>query len=234
MKKKYLGIIPARGGSKGIPMKNIKNMNKKPLIAHTIEVANKAVELGIMNRCIVSTDSSKIADVSREFGADIPFMRPSYLGEDSTKSVDVILHALSLLEERGEYYDAVVTLQPTSPMRNLEDLVNGIEMFDKESSDSLITVYEDVKANGFGYYRMCENHRGKPEHKEHNMGIRRQEMRPMYVRNGALYVTTTALLKRQKVLIGDNPLLFVMPKERSIDVDSPIDFEYIEFLMQKQ
>ena len=233
MNKRYLGVIPARGGSKGIPKKNIRDMNGKPLIAYTIDAANAAIGRGVLNRCIVSTDSEEIADISRLLGADVPFMRPDYLGGDAVKTVDVILHVLNSLEKQDEHYDAVITLQPTSPMRTAEDLIDGIRIFDENSSDSLIAVYEDVKANGFNYYRMGENREGIAEHKEHNTGIRRQEMKPMYVRNGALYVSSTDLLKNRKLIIGDHPLLYVMPKERSIDVDSMMDFEYIEFLMKK-
>ncbi len=234
MKKKYLGVVPARGGSKGIPKKNIKNLNGKPLIAYTIEAAKRAIEAGALSRCIVSTDSCEIAEISRKYGAEVPFMRPKYLGEDTVKSVDVILHAVSFLEEQKERYDAVITLQPTSPMRTAEDLMEGIRMFDEGDSDSLIAVYEDAKANGFNYYRMSDNRKGIAEHKEHNLGIRRQEMKPMYVRNGALYISAVGLLKERKMIIGDVPLLYVMPKERSVDVDSMLDFEYIEFLLSKR
>ncbi|MBE6027367.1 MAG: acylneuraminate cytidylyltransferase family protein [Clostridiales bacterium] len=234
MKKKYLGVIPARGGSKGIPKKNIKELNGKPLIAYTIEAAQGAVEAGAMDRFIVSTDSEEIAEISRRYGAEVPFMRPDYLGGDKIKSVDVILHALSFMEDLGESYDAVLTLQPTSPMRTADDLIEGISMFDESDADSLIAVYEDIRANGFNYYRMGENNVGLAEHKEHNTGIRRQEMKPMYVRNGALYISTIGLLRERKLIIGDEPLLYVMPKERSTDVDSATDFEYIEFLMRKQ
>lgn len=232
MRKKYLAVIPARGGSKGIPKKNIKEMNGKPLIAYTIEAANKAIAVGALSRCIVSTDSAEIAEVSRRCGGDVPFMRPDYLGGDTIKSVDVILHALSYMEEQGEEFDAVITLQPTSPMRTAEDLIGGIQLYDSNDADSAIAVYEDVKANGFNYYRMGENNIGLAEHKEHNTGIRRQEMKPMYVRNGALYISSVNLLKERHLIIGDIPLLYVMPKNRSTDVDSIEDFEYIEFLMK--
>lgn len=233
MKKRYLGVIPARGGSKGIPKKNIKDLNGEPLIAYTIKATNKAIDESILDRCIVSTDNDEIATISRQYGADVPFMRPDYLGGDTVKSVDVILHALSFLEEHGEHYDAVVTLQPTSPMRTAEDIIEGIRMFDERSSDSLIAVYEDVKANGLNYYRMGDNQEGIAEHKEHNTGMRRQDMKPMYVRNGALYISSVDLLVSRKLIIGDNPLLFVMPKERSIDVDSMMDFKFIELLMKE-
>ena len=119
-------------------------------------------------------------------------------------------------------------------MRTAEDLIGGIREFDEGDKDSLIAVYEDIKANGFNYYRMGENNIGLAEHKEHNTGIRRQEMKPMYVRNGALYISTVGLLRERKLIIGDQPLLYVMPKERSTDLDSEMDFEYIEFLMKKQ
>lgn len=234
MKKKFLGVIPARGGSKGIPKKNIKDMNGKPLIAYTIEASTAAINAGVLSRCIVSTDSTEIGEISRMYGAEVPFIRPEYLGGDTVKSVDVILHALAFAEEQGEHYDAVITLQPTSPMRTAQDLIEGIQMYDEGSMDSLIAVYEDVKANGFNYYRMGLNHEGLAEHIEHNTGIRRQDMKPMYVRNGALYISAVELLKERKLIIGDTPLLYVMPKERSIDVDSMMDFEYIEFLMKKQ
>lgn len=234
MNKKYLAVIPARGGSKGIPQKNIKEMNGKPLIAYTIEAANKAIEMGALAKCIVSTDSEEIAQVSRQYGADVPFLRPDYLASDTAKSVDVVLHALSYLEEQGEKYDAVITLQPTSPMRTVEDLVGGMTLYDENDTDSVIAVYEDVKANGFNYYRMGPGSAGLAEHKEHNTGIRRQEMKPMYVRNGALYISSVQLLRERKIIIGDVPLLYVMPKERSIDVDSLQDFEYIEFLMKNE
>lgn len=232
MEKKYLGVIPARGGSKGIEKKNIKNLNGKPLIAYTVETANVAMERGALDRCIVSTDSNEIAEIALSFGADIPFMRPDYLGGDEIKSIDVILHALDCLEKQGERYDAVVTLQPTSPMRTKDDIINGIAMYDDCNEDSLIAVYEDVKANGFNYYRMDENSKGIAEHKEHNLGVRRQDMKPMYVRNGALYISDVALLKNRRLIIGESPVLYVMPKERSIDVDSIMDFEYVEILMR--
>ena len=234
MNKKYVAVIPARGGSKGIPKKNIMDMNGKPLIAYTIEVANQAIQAGILNRCIVSTDSDEIALISQKYGAEVPFIRPDYLAGDTVKSVDVILHALSFLEENGDHYDAVITLQPTSPMRIYEDLVGGMRQFDNTDADSLIAVYEDVKANGFNYYRMGEQHFGIAEHSEHNTGIRRQEMKPMYVRNGALYISEKEMLKSSKHIIGDVPLLYVMPKERSVDVDTIQDFEYIEWLMKKR
>ncbi len=233
MKKKYLGIIPARGGSKGIPHKNIKNLCGKPLINYTIEVANMAIEKGLLDRCIISTDSSEIADIARAAGGDVPFYRPDYLSNDTSKSVNAVMHALDFLEKNGEKYDAVVTLQVTSPMRTFDDLKGGIEQFDSSSADSLISVYEDEKANGYNYYRMGDNNIGIAEHKEHNTGIRRQEMKPMYVRNGALYISSLELLKDRRLIIGDNPLLYVMPKNRSVDVDSISDFEYIEFLMKK-
>ncbi len=233
MNKKYLGVIPARGGSKGIPKKNIKDLDGKPLIAYTIEPAKRAISAGVLDRCIVSTDSEEIASAAQKYGADIPFMRPDYLAEDTAKSVDVILHALSFLEEKGEHYDAVITLQPTSPMRTYEDLIGGIIQFDNNDADSLIAVYEDVKANGFNYYRMDNRHFRIAEHPEHNTGIRRQDMKPMYVRNGALYISDVTLLKSTKHIIGNIPLLYIMPKERSIDVDTIQDFEYIEWLMSK-
>lgn len=234
MNKKYLGIIPARGGSKGIPKKNIKLLHGKPLIQYTIECANKAIKEGVLDRCIVSTDSEEIARISKDVGADVPFLRPAFLGGDNIKTVDVILHILNTLENDGEKYDAVVTLQPTSPLRTIDDLRKGIYLYDTSTNNSLISVYEDIKANGYNYYRMISGNIGLAEHKEHNIGIRRQEMRPMYVRNGALYISSINLLKQSHLIIGEKPLLYVMPKLFSTDIDSIDDFEYVEWIMNRK
>lgn len=228
--KKYLAVIPARSGSKGIVDKNIRPINGTALIAYTLQAANVALEAGLLARCIVSTDSPRIAQVALDHGGEVPFLRPSALASDQSKSIDTILHALDTL---GETYDAVVTLQPTSPLRTAQDLMEGIAMYDAREEDSLIAVYEDPKANGFNYYRMDDRQYGIAEHTEHNTGIRRQDMKPMYVRNGALYITSVALLTQRRLIIGDKPLLYVMPKERSVDLDSMADYEYLQWLMRR-
>lgn len=233
MKKKYLAVIPARGGSKGIHKKNIKELAGKPLIGYTIEPALQMVKNGIIDRLIVSTDDEEIAAVSRDFGADVPFLRPAEISGDKAKSVDAIVHALDWTENQGEYYDAVLTLQCTSPQRIAEDIENSVRLFDENNADSLISVYENRKANGYNYYRR-EGNIGIPVRKEHNQGVRRQEMPEMYVRNGAMYISSNSLLRDRKLIIGDNPLLYVMPTERSVDVDSAEDFEYVQWLMRKR
>lgn len=232
MRKKYLAVIPARGGSKGIHNKNIKILAGKPLIAYTIEPALEMVRAGIIDRLIVSTDSPEIAAVARQYGAEVPFLRPASLSGDTVKSVYAIIHAMDWADSQGEYYDAALTLQCTSPQRTAEDIRASVTLFDENEQDSLIAVYENRKANGFNYYRKDGNI-GLPVRKEHNQGVRRQEMPEMFVRNGAMYISSRELLKTRELIIGDNPLLYVMPSDRSTDVDSIEDFEYVEWLMKR-
>ncbi|MCK4825372.1 acylneuraminate cytidylyltransferase family protein, partial [bacterium] len=139
--KTILALIPARGGSKGIPKKNIKPLLGKPLIAWTIEQAKKSKYFDII---IVSTDSEEIAKISEKYGAEVPFLRPKQLARDSSPTIDAIMHALNWFEERGEYFDIVVLLEPTSPLRKENDLDNAIELFIKniDKADSLVSVGE--------------------------------------------------------------------------------------------
>ncbi|MEG0691991.1 MAG: acylneuraminate cytidylyltransferase family protein [Oscillospiraceae bacterium] len=233
MGKRYLIVIPARGNSKGIAKKNIKLLNGYPLIKYTIDVALQAVNAGIVSNAILSTDSVEIANISEIYGLKVPFMRPKELGEDTVKSIDVLKHVLERLRKIGEEYDAVVTLQPTSPQRSYSDLESSIEYFNNSSNDSLISVYEDEKANGYNYYRKIEG-KTLPLRKEHNIGIRRQDMEEIYIRNGAIYISDIDLIRRRNLMIGDFPELFIMPKNRSTDIDRIEDFEYVEWLMRKK
>ena len=229
--KKYLVVIPARGGSKGIPKKNIRNLNGKPLIAYTLEVAKEALAKGIVSRVLVSTDSEEIADISRNYGVDVPFMRSEALAGDEAKTVDVMLEVVDKLEQAKEYYNTLITLQPTSPQRLYADLEEAVNVYNQCNNDSLISVYEDPKANGYNYYT-SQNGVGIPQKELHNKGVRRQDMPEIYVRNGAIYITDIEMMKKEKVIIGNNPQLFIMPKERSVDLDSMEDFAYLEWLMQ--
>lgn len=229
---RYIAIIPARGGSKGIPGKNIKPLCGVPLIAYSIKPALTALQEKIIDRVLVSTDSEEIAEIARSYGAEVPFLRPGELSGDTAKSVDAIRHALDWCESHGDFYDVAITLQPTSPLRNVEDIRTARALFDTARSDSLISVYENKKANGFNYYYEKDGI-GVPFRKEHNRGVRRQDMPLMYVRNGALYFSTEALI-RKGLIIGESPLLYEMPTARSMDIDSTDDFDYLQWKMQQK
>jgi CMP-N-acetylneuraminic acid synthetase len=226
---KILGVIPARGGSKGIKDKNIKQLGGKPLIAWTIQAAS----LSKLDRYIVSTDSELIADISKKFKADVPFIRPWELATDSARAIPVLQHALSFLFNIGEKYDAVMMLQPTSPFRSLEDIDKAIEILSSTNADSVISVV-DVEGhhparmkflddNGFLIDPIfCENYENQPRH----------ELEKIYIRNGAIYLTRTNILKNN-TLKGSKSFGLVMPQIRSINIDNNIDFDFAEFIYEK-
>lgn len=137
--KKFLAIIPARGGSKGLPGKNIKNLNGKPLIAYSIEAA---IEANIFDKIIVSTDSEEIAKIALKYGAEVPFLRPRELATDNANSMDALFHAIEFLKEQGEIYDYIMKLQPTSPLRTKKEILESVELLFEKSAESIISVSE--------------------------------------------------------------------------------------------
>ncbi len=229
---RYLAIIPARGGSKGIPRKNIIDINGRPLIDFSIQTGLECVKKGYINRLIVSTDDEEIAAVSRQCGAEVPFLRPAELSGDKAKSVDAVKHAISYLEDEKEFYDAIILLQPTSPLRTSEDIRAAIEIFEKQNCSSLISCYkEEYICDLVTYYK--EGNMAVPLNPNHNKGIRRQELKELYVRNGSIYITDTNTIIKQSLIIGDNPAMYVMPKNRSVNVDTFEDLELLRWMTLK-
>ncbi|NMB82155.1 MAG: acylneuraminate cytidylyltransferase family protein [Ignavibacteria bacterium] len=226
--KKVLGIIPARGGSKGVPRKNIRPLCGKPLIAYTIEPALNSIYL---DRLIVSTDDEEIADISWKHGASVPFMRPADLANDTAKAIGVVQHALKTMEEiDGVEYPVVVYLEPPAPMKITEDIDTAIKMFYDHKPDSVVSVNE---ANQFHPILMKKIVDGKlePIWKPEPEGMPRQFYEPKaYMRNGAVYV-----VKRENILkgkfYGDNIVAYVMPLERSVCIDDLNDWYVAEAWM---
>lgn len=207
---RVLGLIPARGGSKSIPRKNLVDLGGLPLIQWTIQAA-----LGSsLTRVVVSTDSEEIATVSQSLGAEVPFIRPIELSSDSTLSIDVALHALDVLDEE---FDAVMLLQPTSPFRTPSDIDSAINIIDGASS-----VISVVPVDGTHPARMKFIENGlliDPPFAETTENMPRQELRPMFIRNGAIYLTRTPEI-RNRTFKGSLSRALVMSKERSINIDS--------------
>ena len=219
-----LAVIPARGGSKGIPRKNIKELFGKPLIAWTIEVAKTVSEI---DRLIVSTEDKEIADVARAFGADVPFLRPTELANDESPGIDPVLHALEMFPE----YDEVLLLQPTSPLRSTEDIVGIIQMSKLQKASSIVSVTMLEKSINW-MYSFEKNNRLKPLMEETLVTIR-QNLPPTYALNGALYWAKSSWLLQHKAFINNETLGYVMPKERSVDLDYSLDWDWAEFLIQR-
>jgi len=228
--KKTLAVITARGGSKGIPRKNIKFFDGKPLIAHTIIAAKKSKYL---TRTIVSTDDQEIADISRQFGGEVPFIRPGELAQDESTSLAVVNHALCWLKQNNnEDYDYLMILQPTSPLRTAADIDACIIQAVDGQADSVMSM---TKLDDFSPAKLKQI-RGGLIHpyfeNEGNYSARRQDLDKMYKRNCAIYLTKVELIK-QNDLFGRTSLAYLMPPERSIDINQPIDFELAEFWLQR-
>lgn len=229
--KKVLGIITARGGSKGIPRKNIALLGGKPLIVYTIEAAKKS---NYLTRCIVSTDDEEIADISKKSGADVPFLRPSEFAEDTSSSIDVVRHAVGWLEKnQKEWYDYVMILQPTSPLRQALDIDACISKIVETGADSVMSMMELTdfslkklkKIKGDLILPLEENAR------EGEASSRRDELEKVFKRNCAVYLTKTDVILGGD-LFGKTSRSYVMPRERSVDINTLSDFKLAEFLLK--
>ncbi len=223
-----LVVIPARGGSKSIPRKNLKVVGGEPLIIHTIVAAKNAK---LVHKVVVSTDDEEIAKVSKDLGADVPTLRPRELATDDSPTILTIQHMVKVLEDFGEKFDVIVTLQPTSPLRSDEDIDNALMLLGKTGADSVISVTE-VKQNPWLMFRVEE---GKllPFFGEEKR-IRRQDLPKVYALNGAIYATRRDILMEENSLYGSDPRAYIMPEDRSIDVDSPLDLKIVDFLIRSR
>jgi len=230
---RILGIVPARGSSKGIPKKNLVDIGGRPLIAWSIGTGKELLAKGALTRCIVSTDSEEIADVAQKYGADVPFLRPAEAATDTAKAIAYVLHALDTLEPADGAYDAVMLLQPTSPQRETAVIVDAVSRFRTSDADSLIACYREDYINDLVMYEDEGNGRLKPKNPNHNKGNRRQDHGPTMVRNGALYVTRTPYLRATGQLVCDHPMLLRMSKNDSINVDTSEDLVLLRALLCK-
>lgn len=222
---KILGIITARGGSKGIPGKNLKPLGGRPLLAYTIEAAR---ECGALDRVILSTEDPVIADAARALGCEVPFMRPAELSRDETPHLPVIQHAAEWMREHAGYQpDAVMILQPTSPLRSADDITAAARLLESTGADSVVSVSE-VSAHAHPMRMLRVDARGEavlfasgePVRRRIN---RRQDLPQAWVMNGAIYACRTAVLfDAEPSLYGDRVAAYAMPAERSVSID---DFE---------
>jgi len=227
---KVLGVITARGGSKSIPGKNLKTLGGKPLIAYTIDAAR---ESGVFDRTIVSTDDAAIASVARELGCELPFVRPAALAVDETRHLDVMEHAVGTLRDQGYVADAVMILQPTSPLRRPEDIRASVELLEASGADSVVRVsgvpahYNPMRtlrldAGGFATLFVT----GAPVRTRIN---RRQDMPDAWTMNGAVYLfRTSVILAAEPSLYGDSVAAYVMPEPYGISIDDLADWAHAE------
>jgi len=219
-----LGIIPARGGSKSVPLKNIRMLCGKPLLAYSIESASKARSL---TRLIVSSDHAQIIEIARQFGAET-VLRPPELATDEASTESVLLHVLDELRDRGGYEpEVVLTLEPTSPFRTAGLIDRCVDIFRTTDADSVIGVVETRSCYGKivnGHFQYLFP--GQPR--------RRQEREPLYRESSTLYATRTGILRTKKSVIGNNLYPLVVPEEEAIDINSLLDFEFAELSMKSK
>ncbi len=229
---KVIALIPARGGSKGVKRKNIKLLAGKPLIGFTIE---QALASKYIDKVIVSTDDKEIAHISGQLGAKVPFIRPHELADDNAKGIDVALHGIDFIEKNIIKENFIfVYLQPTSPLRKTEDIDNAIE--ELESLPDAKAVYSVCEAEHSPILMntLPDNRCMKNFLNEKFQNKNRQELPEYYRLNGALYVIYKNTLKKHKnFFFTDETYAYIMPIERSIDIDSHIDFKFAEFLLNK-
>lgn len=227
--KRILGIITARGGSRGVEKKNIADLAGKPLIAYTIDAVKQSQ---LLTRCIVSTEDEEIADVSRSLGAEVPFMRPKELAEDTSTSIDVVQHTINMLKAAGEEYDYVMILQPTSPLRIAEDIDESIKKIVDTDADSVMGMVEiqDFSIPKLKFIK--DDQITSIFEDEGKQSAHRNESQNAFKRNTAIYLTKTDLLM-QGDLFGKISRPWIMPQERSLDVNDPIDLEIAAFWIHR-
>ena len=226
--KKILAIIPARGGSKRLPKKNLMDLNGKPLIAYTIVAAQNS---RYIDKVILSSDDEAIIKVAKEYGCDVPFVRPKALAQDETRSIDVVTHALQTLDEK---FDDVILLQPTSPLRTTEDIDGAIEMFYNKRATSVIGVCEmehsPLWANTLDESMSMENFL---DDKYNNS--RSQDLPTYYRINGAFYMSKVAsVLENETFFVKKDIYAYLMSQEDSVDIDTKLDFIVAQAILKER
>jgi N-acylneuraminate cytidylyltransferase len=219
-----LAIIPARGGSKRVPHKNIRIVGDKPLIAWTIEEAKTSKYI---DRLVLSSDSDTIIDIAQKWGCEVPFKRESRLASDKTPGIDVVLDAI----DRCPGYDWVVLLQPTSPLRKAQDIDAALEMCVNLSAPACVSVCE-VDQLPYWMYTIDKNSRITPLIPDSKVN-RTQDAPPVYLLNGAVYVAQTNWLKQQENFKSDQTIAYTMPRNRSLDIDTETDLGKLEISLSK-
>ncbi len=221
MVMRVLGIVTARGGSKGIPRKNIVPLLGKPLLAYTAEAALAAKRL---TRTVLSTEDEEIARIGRAYGLEVPFLRPPELARDDTPTIPVLQDVVRRLEAAGEWYDAILTLQPTTPLRRPEDIDGAIDLLEETGADSVISFVEvGEKHPARMKFITPEGRVIDPPFAEQFEGQRRQELPKMYLREGSIYLTRRSVLMEHHSLKGKDCRAWIVPMERACNIDTPFD-----------
>jgi CMP-N,N'-diacetyllegionaminic acid synthase len=230
--KNILGLIPARGGSKGIPGKNLIPLAGKPLLAYTVQAGRASQRL---TRLVLSSDDPVIARAGQDLGAEVPFLRPAELAADDTPALPVIQHAVGFLEEQGWRADVIVYLQPTSPLRRAVHIDAAVELLLSQGADTVVSVQPVPHQFNPASLMRLEDGRLKPFSPEQAHLLRRQDKPEVFARNGpAVLASTHATIMEQGQLYGPRTLPLVMAPEESFDIDTPFDLELVAWLLGRR
>ena len=224
---KNLAIIPARSGSKGLKDKNIKELNGKPLMAYSIEAA---LETGIFDEVMVSTDSEKYALIARQYGAQVPFMRELALASDEAGSWDVVRSVLHQYRKMDKQFDTVTLLQPTSPLRDKSDILGAMNLFIEKEASSVISI--TLIEHPIQWSMSLEQNKVVHFREPNNCTKRRQELDPFYRANGAIYISKTDNILTNNSIYNESCLGYLMDTDKSIDIDTEVDFYLAEILLR--
>ena len=228
--KTFLGIIPARGGSKGLPGKNIKELCGKPLIAWSIESGLKSKYL---DEVMVTTDSKDIANIAKQYGASVPFLRPDVLASDTATSFDAIKHTIEFYKnEFDKEFDYIVLLEPTSPLRETSDIDIAIEQLFNSNADSIVGICKTEDQNPA--FLVFKNEKDFISgYENHDMKVlRRQDIKDVYFFEGTIYISKTDVLLNKKTFYHENTIGYVVPKYKSLEIDDIDDFIMVEAIMK--
>jgi CMP-N-acetylneuraminic acid synthetase len=229
--KRILGIIPARSGSKRLPGKNIKLLAGKPLIQWTIEAG---LDCCFIDEVVVSTDDADIANLARKLGVTVPFIRPDNLAEDTSSSIDVVIHAIDFFSKRGDKYDFIMLLQPTSPLRNSSHLHDAVQLLNNKGADCVISVCE-TEHSPLWSNTLDETLNMNSFLREEVKNKRSQDLPPYYRINGAIYlVDVTRLISEKTMFIADSIFAYKMDRQSSVDIDENIDFLLAEAILRNK
>lgn len=227
-----LCTICARGGSKGVKNKNIKELNGKPLIAYTIEQAKAS---GLFEHIVISTDSDDIANVAKEYGAEVFFKRSEEMASDTAGKLDVIKDAFEKSEKYyNKTFDYLMDLDATAPLRIVEDIINSFKQFKENNNDNLITAMPSRRSPYFNLVEQDKDGKVYLSKKLDISVVRRQDAPKSYDMNASIYIWKRDIILNENSLFLEKTGLYVMPEERSIDIDNELDFKFVEFLMKEK
>ncbi|MFA5462067.1 MAG: acylneuraminate cytidylyltransferase family protein [Sulfurimonas sp.] len=224
-----LCTICARGGSKGVKNKNIKDLRGKPLIAYTIE---QALDSKLFEHVVLSTDSDNISNIAKQYGAEVFFKRNAEMASDTAGKLDVIRDAFIRSEEYyNQKFDYIIDLDVTAPLRSVEDIINSFKQFQDDNNDNLITAMPSRRSPYFNLVEEDKNGKVYLSKKLDSTIVRRQDAPKSYDMNASIYIWKREIILNEKTLFLENTGLYVMPEERSIDIDTELDYKFVEFLI---